>query len=66
MAPITEQIIDGLKDQIAKLEAKVAELEGRLVHGSGDSKSVSEQMRIVLMGPPGAGMLCRSVMLPLR
>ena len=59
MAPITQDIVDGLKDQIGKLESKVADLEGRLGQGSGSAKpqSLSEQMRIILMGPPGAGML---------
>lgn len=56
MAPITDEIMSGLKDTIGKLEARVVDLENRL---SGDSKpkSVTEQMRIILMGPPGAGML---------
>lgn len=53
MAPITEQTVEGLKDTIAKLEARVAQLEDR-VDGS-KPKSLSEQMRIILMGPPGAG-----------
>ena len=59
MAPITQDIVDGLKDQIGRLESKVADLEGRLGYGSGSAKpqSLSEQMRIILMGPPGAGML---------
>ncbi|KAJ6127454.1 adenylate kinase cytosolic [Penicillium sp. IBT 18751x] len=54
MAPITDEIVSGLKDTIGKLEARVVDLESRL---SGDSKpkSVTEQMRIILMGPPGAG-----------
>ena len=55
MAPITEEAISGLKNTINQLEAKVSELEDRLVHG-GKPKSVAEQMRIILMGPPGAGM----------
>ncbi|OGE57031.1 hypothetical protein PENARI_c002G06005 [Penicillium arizonense] len=54
MAPITEEVISGLKDTINKLEAKVSDLEDRLSNG-GKPKSVSEQMRIILMGPPGAG-----------
>ncbi|KAL2001124.1 hypothetical protein VTN02DRAFT_2210 [Thermoascus thermophilus] len=53
MAPITEQTVEGLKDTIAKLEARVAQLEDR-IDGS-KPKSLSEQMRIILMGPPGAG-----------
>ncbi|KAJ5317309.1 hypothetical protein N7508_001817 [Penicillium antarcticum] len=54
MAPITDEVVSGLKDTINKLEAKVSELEGRLSNG-GQPKSVAEQMRIILMGPPGAG-----------
>ncbi|KAF7119180.1 hypothetical protein CNMCM5793_008924 [Aspergillus hiratsukae] len=54
MAPITEEVVHGLKDMIEKLETRVQELEGRLA-GNSKPKSVAEQMRIVLMGPPGAG-----------
>lgn len=56
MAPITEETVSSLKDTIGKLEARVVELESRLTGGS-KPKSVAEQMRIILMGPPGAGML---------
>jgi adenylate kinase len=57
MAPITQETVDGLKDIISKLESRVAQMEDRLAHGSNDSKpkSISEQMRLILMGPPGAG-----------
>ncbi|CRG83220.1 adenylate kinase [Talaromyces islandicus] len=57
MAPITQETVDGLKDIIHKLESRVADLEGRLVHGGNEPKSpsLSEQVRIILMGPPGAG-----------
>ncbi|KAJ5476969.1 adenylate kinase [Penicillium diatomitis] len=56
MAPITDDVVSGLKDTIGKLEARVVELEGRLT-GASSSKpmSVSEQIRVILMGPPGAG-----------
>lgn len=54
MAPITEETVAGLKDTIGKLEARIEDLEGRL--GQSKPKSVAEQMRIILMGPPGAGM----------
>ncbi|RHZ55661.1 adenylate kinase ADK1 [Aspergillus thermomutatus] len=54
MAPITEEVVHGLKDMIDKLETRVQELEGRL-GGESKPKSVAEQMRIILMGPPGAG-----------
>ncbi|KAL5362943.1 adenylate kinase [Aspergillus floccosus] len=53
MAPITEETVSGLKDTIGKLEARIEDLEGRL--GQSKPKSVAEQMRIILMGPPGAG-----------
>ncbi|KAJ5216776.1 adenylate kinase cytosolic [Penicillium chermesinum] len=55
MAPITDDVVSGLKDTIGKLEARVVELEGRLVNGDKKPKSLTEQMRIILMGPPGAG-----------
>ncbi|KAL1967256.1 hypothetical protein VTN77DRAFT_3302 [Rasamsonia byssochlamydoides] len=57
MAPITQETVDGLKDIISKLEQRVAQLEDRLASGSNDSKpkSASQQMRLILMGPPGAG-----------
>jgi adenylate kinase len=54
MAPITEDVVSGLKDTIHKLESRVVDLESRLVNGD-KPKSVTEQMRIILMGPPGAG-----------
>ncbi|EAL88461.1 adenylate kinase [Aspergillus fumigatus] len=54
MAPITEEVVHGLKDMIEKLENRVQELEARL-GGESKPKSIAEQMRIVLMGPPGAG-----------
>ncbi|KAF7595145.1 adenylate kinase [Aspergillus hancockii] len=53
MAPITEETVTGLKNIIGKLEARVEDLESRLTNGP--KKSVAEQMRLVLMGPPGAG-----------
>lgn len=56
MAPITDDVVSGLKDTIGKLEARVIELESRLTGGS-KPKSVTEQIRVILMGPPGAGMV---------
>ncbi|KAL1997157.1 hypothetical protein VTN49DRAFT_8022 [Thermomyces lanuginosus] len=55
MAPITQETVDGLKDVISKLEARVAQLEERLADNERPQKSVSEQLRMILMGPPGAG-----------
>lgn len=55
MAPITEEAVSGLKDMVGKLESRVQDLEDRLTSGSNKPKSITEQMRIILMGPPGAG-----------
>jgi adenylate kinase len=59
MAPITDHTVDALKDLVSKLEARVDQLETRLqkVDGSAPSSSRSnKELRMVLMGPPGAGM----------
>jgi len=61
MAPITDDIVNGLKSLVEKLEARVGELEAKL-HGENGSSSGSSAttttpggMRMVIMGPPGAG-----------
>ena len=56
MAPITDDVVAGLKSTIGKLEARIEDLESRL-GGESKPKSVAEHMRIILMGPPGAGTL---------
>ena len=53
MAPITDQDVSELKSLVARLERRVHELEAKA--GISPPKTVSEQMRLVLMGPPGAG-----------
>jgi adenylate kinase len=63
MAPTPEDVIDSLKSTVDKLEARVAELEGKLKGGSAGSSSGSDGMRMILIGPPGAG---KSVLLPLQ
>ncbi|EER37257.1 adenylate kinase cytosolic [Histoplasma capsulatum H143] len=57
MAPIKDETIDGLKSIISELESRVVQLEGRLLHGGGSSqpKSITDSVRMILMGPPGAG-----------
>lgn len=59
MAPISDQIVDTLKGTVDKLEARVAELEARLQGKAAGSttSAVEDGMRMILMGPPGAGML---------
>ena len=63
MAPTPEDVIDTLKGTVDKLEARVAELESRLrgkdagsSSGGGSSGTPSSnQMRMIIIGPPGAG-----------
>ncbi|MCJ1368398.1 adenylate kinase [Acarospora aff. strigata] len=60
MAPIKDDTVDALKELIHKLESRVEQLEGKLQNAEGGpvarkTKSNSESIRLVLMGPPGAG-----------
>ena len=56
MAPITDRDVADLKSLVAKLEARVSELETKSGGGSAPRPASSaERMRLVLMGPPGAG-----------
>ena len=55
MAPIVESTVDSLKDTIHKLEKRVWELENKLEGRAPNSTNVSDQMRMILIGPPGAG-----------
>lgn len=62
MAPLGDQLVDQLKGTVDKLEARVAELEARLQgKASASSSSPQDGMRMILMGPPGAGMLFRGL-----
>ncbi|KAF2688681.1 adenylate kinase [Lentithecium fluviatile CBS 122367] len=54
MAPIQETVVDELKNTVARLESRIHELEQRLGGGS-SSASSPEGVRMILMGPPGAG-----------
>ena len=55
MAPVTDSVVDELKSTVHKLEQRLAELEGRLSGHGGGSSSAQESVRMILMGPPGAG-----------
>ena len=57
MAPITDTIVDELKNTISKLENRISELEGKLGHGGSSSSSSQDGVRMILIGPPGAGEL---------
>lgn len=60
-ANMSDSLVETLKATIDKLEKRVVELESRIhnsTSGSGSSgnSSGSDDMRMILIGPPGAGM----------
>ena len=57
MAPIKEETVQDLKELVHKLDARVRQLEARLHDGGSQPKSLGNAMRMILIGPPGAGML---------
>jgi adenylate kinase len=61
MAPIGDDTVRALQDLVNKLESRVKQLEDRLTHAQGGTKHTAEEgVRMILMGPPGAGMFSRS------
>ena len=63
MAPITDNTVDALKDLVNRLEARVEQLEAKLHEAQGGSpktQTSDKSLRMVLMGPPGAGTRCDS------
>lgn len=69
MAPITDETVDNLRDLVHKLESRVQQLEARLESsGSGSSPKAlhGPSIRMILMGPPGAGTnnIHSSILLP--
>ena len=54
MPPIRDDTVDALKDLVNQLEARVKQLEDRIQHG-GKAPAAAESVRMILMGPPGAG-----------
>ena len=58
MAPIGEDVHLQAKDAVAHLEARVKALEEQIrVLSGGTPKASTEEVRMILMGPPGAGKL---------
>ena len=57
MAPITETTVSDLKDLVHKLEARVHRLESRYDSGGQKPQLTTDSMRMILIGPPGAGAL---------
>lgn len=57
MAPTS----DDVHELVAKLEARVKELEAKILKIEGGPPTAAkdgQSLRMILMGPPGAGMLC--------
>lgn len=51
----SEQVIEQLRSHINSLESRVHELEGKYGKPDTSSKSAVDGMRMILIGPPGAG-----------
>lgn len=51
----SEQIIEQLKGHITSLESRVHELENKYGKPDSGAKSAVDGMRMILIGPPGAG-----------
>ena len=60
MAPTEGNEVQSLKELIAKLEARVEQLESRASNTRGETtpkatKGAADSIRMILIGPPGAG-----------
>ena len=56
MAPIGDDAVQSLQDLVNKLETRVKQLEDKLQHASsGTTHNATDGVRMILMGPPGAG-----------
>ena len=61
MPPIGDDTVQTLQDLVNKLESRVKQLEDKLTHAqSGTKHTPAEGVRMILMGPPGAGVSPRS------
>jgi adenylate kinase len=55
---MADQLVDTLKATVDKLEKRIEDLESRLQGNSSSSgHGSSDGMRMILIGPPGAGMI---------
>lgn len=56
MAPITDEQVEQLKAVVRRLESKVDQLEAKIQgHRAGEPASAVQALRMILIGPPGAG-----------
>jgi len=60
MAPITDSAVSDLQSTVSRLEQRIAELESRLQGQVGIKDQAQESVRMILIGPPGAGMSLRA------
>ena len=60
MAPITDSAVSDLQSTVSRLEQRIAELESRLQGQVGIKDQARESVRMILIGPPGAGMSLRA------
>lgn len=51
--------VDELKQLVSRLESRIEQLESKLT-GTGKASGSDDGMRMIIMGPPGAGMRFRS------
>lgn len=51
----SESVIEQLKSHIGSLESRIHELENKYGKPETGSKSAVDGMRMILIGPPGAG-----------
>jgi adenylate kinase len=61
MAPITDSAVSDLQSTVSRLEQRIAELESRLQGQVGIADQAQESVRMILIGPPGAGMSLRTL-----
>jgi len=55
MAPSDSSVVAELKALVGKLEGRIEELEHKIAGNDGTAASPAGTMRMILMGPPGAG-----------
>lgn len=55
MAPLTDSAVSDLQSTVSRLEKRIAELETRLQGQVSIADRSQESVRMILMGPPGAG-----------
>ncbi|KAJ8113832.1 hypothetical protein OPT61_g4128 [Boeremia exigua] len=55
MAPLADSAVSDLQSTVSRLEKRIAELETRLQGQVGISDQAQESVRMILIGPPGAG-----------